>query len=81
VQNALGTNHARRWVGFDQTILIYYVIFRDHTSGHEFIRNCHELCEQGLYNTELDAYKYHVFLDFRIFPDNELGIFPPSQKS
>lgn len=52
----------------------YYVIFHDHTSGLEFIRNCHELCEQGLY-TELDAYKYHVFLDFRIFPDNELGHF------
>jgi glycosidase len=48
-----------------------FVIFRDHTSGLEFIRNCGELYEKGLY-TELEAYKYHVFLDFRIVQDNEL---------
>ncbi len=47
-----------------------FVIFRDHTSGLEFIRNCHELYERGLY-TELDAYKYHVFLDFRLVQDDE----------
>ncbi|MBN1536842.1 MAG: alpha-amylase [Anaerolineales bacterium] len=48
-----------------------YVIFRDHTSGLEFIRNCHDLHERGLY-VELDAYKYHVFLNFRIVQDDEL---------
>ena len=48
----------------------YYTIFRDHVSGLEFIRNSKELYERGLY-VELDAYKYHVFLDFREVCDNE----------
>ena len=41
-----------------------FVIFRDQTSGLEFIRNSQELCDQGLY-IQLDAYQRHVFIDFR----------------
>ena len=47
-----------------------FCIFRDHVSKLEFIRNCKELHDRGLY-VELGAYKYHVFLDFRIVHDNE----------
>jgi hypothetical protein len=47
-----------------------YCIFRDHITGLEYIRNSHDLCENGLY-VELDAYKCHVFLDFREVQDNE----------
>jgi len=48
----------------------YFVIFRDHISGLEYIRNSQELHQQGLY-AELEAYKYHVFMDFREVMDNE----------
>ncbi|HEX7972958.1 MAG TPA: alpha-amylase family glycosyl hydrolase [Anaerolineales bacterium] len=48
----------------------YYAIFRDHTTGLEFIRNSRELHENGLY-VELAAYQYQVFLDFREVQDNE----------
>lgn len=41
-----------------------YVIFKDHIDGLEYIRNCKELAEKGLY-VELKAFKHHVFLDFR----------------
>jgi glycosidase len=41
-----------------------FTIFRDHVTGLEYIRNCKELWDQGLY-VELAAYKYQVFLDFR----------------
>ncbi len=47
-----------------------YVIFRDQITGLEYIRNCRQLHEQGMY-VELGAFKYHVFLDFRIAQDNE----------
>ena len=47
----------------------YFCIFRDHVSGLEYIRNCRELHEKGLY-VELGAYKRHVFLDFREVQDN-----------
>ncbi len=50
----------------------YFTIFRDLISGMEYIRNSKELHEYGLY-IELEAYKYHVFLDFREVPDNEWG--------
>jgi len=46
-----------------------YVIFRDGISGLEFIRNSRELCERGLY-LALQAYQYHVFLDFREVHDD-----------
>jgi glycosidase len=47
----------------------YYCIFRDQVSGLEYIRSSQQLCEQGLY-VELDAYKRHVFLDFREMADD-----------
>jgi hypothetical protein len=46
-----------------------YTIFRDHSSGLEFIRNNGDIHANGLY-FELEAYKYHVFLDFRQVRDN-----------
>lgn len=48
----------------------YFCMFRDHVTGLEYIRNSKELFGKGLY-VELDAYKYHVFLDFREVQDNE----------
>jgi glycosidase len=48
----------------------YFTIFRDHSSSLEYIRSSKELYEKGLY-LELDAYKYHVFVDFREVVDNE----------
>jgi len=47
-----------------------FCIFRDHISGLEYIRHNRELCERGLY-VELEAYKRHVFLDFRQVQDDE----------
>ncbi len=47
-----------------------FTIFRDHSSGSHFIRDNGEIHEKGLY-LELDAYGYHVFLDFREVRDNE----------
>jgi glycosidase len=48
----------------------YFTIFRDHGTGLEYIRNSRELCQKGLY-VELDAYKYHIFTDFREVCDNQ----------
>jgi hypothetical protein len=48
----------------------YFTIFRDHVTGLEYIRNNRELCEKGLF-VELEAYKYHVFTDFREVRDNQ----------
>jgi hypothetical protein len=47
-----------------------FCIFRDHVSGLEYIRNCRDLRESGLY-VELQAYRCHVFLDWREVQDNE----------
>lgn len=47
-----------------------YVIFRDVASNLEYIRNCQQLHSEGMY-VELGAFKYHVFLDFRVVADNE----------
>jgi len=47
----------------------HFCIFRDHINGLQYIRNCAELHERGLY-VELGAYKYHVFLDFKEVQDN-----------
>jgi glycosidase len=41
-----------------------FCVFRDQTSGLEYIRSNRELWEQGLY-VELNAYQAHVFLDWR----------------
>ncbi len=47
-----------------------FYVFRDHLTGFEYIRSGQDLCENGLY-AELDAYKCHVFLDWREVQDNE----------
>ncbi len=47
-----------------------FCIFRDSVTGLEYIRNSKQLCDRGLY-VELDAYKCHVFLDWREVLDNE----------
>ncbi len=47
----------------------YFTIFRDQVNGLEYIRNNRVLADEGLY-LELNAYKYHVFLDFRQVQDN-----------
>ncbi len=47
-----------------------YTIFADAITGQEFIRRNNELHERGLY-VELEAYKTHVFLDFRQVTDDE----------
>jgi len=49
-----------------------FVIFSDVIGGLEYLRNCSELAEQGLY-VELDAYKTHVFVDIREVQDNVWG--------
>ena len=41
-----------------------WIIFKDRIAGLEYIRNCRELCEQGLF-VELGAYKFRVYMDFR----------------
>ena len=48
-----------------------YTIFRDHRSGLEYIHSNQELWEKGLY-LELDAYQYHVFMNFREVQDEPL---------
>jgi glycosidase len=48
----------------------YFLIFRDHVSGLEYIRKSQELHDKGLY-VELGAYQYHVFLSLREIRDNE----------
>ena len=50
----------------------WFVIFRDASSGLEYLRNCQDLAAQGLY-AELNAYKTHVFLDFREVLDDAQG--------
>ncbi|MFZ2488926.1 MAG: alpha-amylase family glycosyl hydrolase [Anaerolineae bacterium] len=47
-----------------------FVIFRDVASNQEYIRNCQQLHNEGMY-VELGAFKYHVFLDFRVVYDDE----------
>jgi hypothetical protein len=50
-----------------------YVVFRDATTGQEYIRPSRELVEQGLY-VELGGYKCHAFVDFREVSDDPTGI-------
>jgi glycosidase len=47
-----------------------FYIFRDYVTGLEYIRNGKELYGNGMY-VELEAYKCHVFLDWREVEDNE----------
>ncbi|HSO27343.1 MAG TPA: alpha-amylase family glycosyl hydrolase, partial [Anaerolineales bacterium] len=49
-----------------------YVIFRDHVTNLEYLRNCQEIHHMGLF-AELHAYQYHVFVDFRVVPENVWG--------
>jgi glycosidase len=49
-----------------------YCIFRDMINGLEYIRSSQEIHSEGLY-IELEAYQYHVFVDFRQVQDNEWG--------
>ena len=42
----------------------HFCVFRDHLSGLEYVRSSLELFERGLH-AQLDAYRCHVFLDFR----------------
>ncbi|MGD0708745.1 MAG: alpha-amylase family glycosyl hydrolase [Anaerolineaceae bacterium] len=49
-----------------------YVIFRDQSTNMEFIRPSQELCLQGLH-LDLEAYQYHVFMDFRSVSDDAWG--------
>ncbi len=48
----------------------HFCIFRDELTGLEYIRNSKEMWDNGLY-IELEAYKCHVFLDWREVADNE----------
>jgi glycosidase len=50
-------------LGFKTDDNVYYM-FRDHSSGLEYIRSGKSLHAQGLF-VELKAYHYHLFLDFR----------------
>ncbi len=49
-----------------------YLAFKDVVDGLEYLRPCRGLAEDGLY-VELDAYRCHVFLDFREFADDDEG--------
>lgn len=47
-----------------------YLLFRDHISGLEYIRDLSTLASQGL-ELYLGAYHYKVFLDFKIVSDSD----------
>lgn len=51
----------------------YYCCFKDNITGLEYIRKSEEMYSKGLY-IELNAYQYHVFVDFYEIKDtkNEL---------
>jgi glycosidase len=49
-----------------------WCLFRDLTTGLEYVRPAAELRGRGLY-VELGAYKHHVFSDFRVVPDDASG--------
>ncbi len=44
-------------------------MFRDESAGLEYIRRARDLADGGMY-IELGAYKYHVFLNFRLVTDS-----------
>ncbi|GAC1647214.1 MAG: alpha-amylase family glycosyl hydrolase [Herpetosiphon sp.] len=48
----------------------YWSIFRDSIGGLEYLRSNRELSEQGL-TVHLDAYTYHVYLDWREVEDHD----------
>ncbi|BCA78643.1 alpha-amylase family glycosyl hydrolase [Desulfuromonas sp. AOP6] len=47
-----------------------FLRFRDHHSGLEYLQKSDELRHSGLY-LQLPAYDYRVFLDFRVFEDDD----------
>ena len=47
-----------------------FLIFRDAMDGLEYIRNCSEVAERGLF-VAMHAYQTHVFLDFREEDDDD----------
>jgi glycosidase len=47
-----------------------FVAFRDAVSGLEYLRPCRRIADEGLY-LELDAYRCHVFVDFRELVDDD----------
>jgi len=47
-----------------------YIIFRDHINGLEYIRNCKDIYEKGLF-LELKAYQSSVFIEFREVRDSD----------
>ena len=47
-----------------------FVAFRDAIDGLEYLRPCRRIADEGLY-LELDAYRCHVFVDFRELVDDE----------
>jgi hypothetical protein len=49
-----------------------YVIFKNLVTGKEYIRNCAEVHEKGIF-VELFAYQTYVFLDFRVVFDSADG--------
>jgi hypothetical protein len=49
-----------------------YAVFREHFSGLQYIRNCRELWERGIY-AELGAYKCQVYVDFSVVFDDAQG--------
>ncbi len=46
-----------------------FIIFRDHTTGLQYIRESRQITEKGLY-IELGPYQHHVFLDIAEIEDN-----------
>jgi len=50
-----------------------YVVFRDQLNGLEYIHNCEEIKRKGLF-IQLNAYRAHVFLDFRVVTDSDQRI-------
>ncbi len=49
-----------------------FLAFRDVVSGLEYLRPCRRIVDEGLY-VELDAYRCHVFLEFREIEDDDEG--------
>lgn len=56
-------------IGFEENT---YIIFRDLTQGHEYLRSASDLGQNGLY-VELGEYQFHVFMDFRLVKDDAKG--------
>ena len=51
-----------------------FVLFRDHVTNTWYIRKTLELHQNGLF-VSLGAYKYHIFLDFKIIPYDVSGFY------